>query len=184
MHAGARNDTDGWYLASFDHPAGGRSHTACSGIRAEEMLAGGKQKMPPLKSIARDLSAANRRADARHQRCLRPPHRGRLPGRHGEGGRPHPRRDAVCILSTIPPHPAQLELAKTYNEALRKIAKEKSIPLIDYEKEILKRRPDDWNGTLLQKNDVHPTASQGGATAASAPTADNLKTAATSFAAG
>ena len=41
--------------------------------------------------------------------------------------------------------------------------------------EILKRRPDDWNGTLLSKNDVHPTAEQGGATASSAPTAENLR---------
>ena len=48
MHAGANDDTDGWYLASFDHPDGGRSHTACGGIRADEMLAGGKQRMPKL----------------------------------------------------------------------------------------------------------------------------------------
>src|SRR6516225_7925479 len=48
MHAGADNDTDGWWLARFDHPDGGRSHTACSGIRADEMLAGGTQKMPSL----------------------------------------------------------------------------------------------------------------------------------------
>src|ERR1700722_12902025 len=44
MHTGADDNTDGWYLARFDHPAGGRSYTACGGIRAEEMLAGGKQK--------------------------------------------------------------------------------------------------------------------------------------------
>src|SRR6476646_5062558 len=47
-HAGANDDTDGWYLASFDHPDGGRSYTACGGIRADEMLAGGKQRMPKL----------------------------------------------------------------------------------------------------------------------------------------
>src|SRR5665213_4406875 len=28
MHAGANDDTDGWYLAAFDHPDGGRSYTA------------------------------------------------------------------------------------------------------------------------------------------------------------
>ena len=44
MHAGADNDSDGWYLARFDHPAGGRSHTACSGIRINELLDGGRQK--------------------------------------------------------------------------------------------------------------------------------------------
>jgi len=41
MHAGANDDADGWYLATFDHPDGGRSHTACGGIRSDEMLAGG-----------------------------------------------------------------------------------------------------------------------------------------------
>jgi len=63
-------------------------------------------------------------------------------------------RGVICILSTIPPHPGKPELAKSYNEALRKLAKARELPLIDYEQEILKRRPDDWNGTLLQKNGV------------------------------
>jgi hypothetical protein len=84
-------------------------------------------------------------------------------------------QNAVCTLSTIPPHPGRLELAKACNEALRKLARARELPLIDYEKEILKRRPDDRNGTLLGKNDVHPTAAGGGATAASAPTAENLR---------
>ena len=83
-------------------------------------------------------------------------------------------RDAICVLSTIPPHPGQPELARAYNEALRRLAREQSLPLIDYEREILKRRPDNWNGTLLARGDVHPTTSQGGATAVSAPTAENL----------
>src|SRR3954468_6151216 len=51
MHGGAKDDTDGWYLATFDHPDGGRSYTACGGIRADEMLAGGKQHMPPLDEV-------------------------------------------------------------------------------------------------------------------------------------
>lgn len=175
MHAGANDDTDGWYLARFDHPAGVRSYTACSGIRSEEMLAGGKQKMPPLKEIlekyqpqmvvlmlgTNDASAKRTveafRADMEKAVDLILEH------------------NAICILSTIPPHPGQLDLAKSYNEALRKLARDRSLPLIDYEKEILQRRPNDWNGTLLAKDDAHPTASQGGATSASAPTAENLR---------
>jgi acyl-CoA thioesterase-1 len=175
MHTGDRNDSDGWHLASFDHPAGGRSHTACSGIRSEEMLAGGKQKMPPLKTILETyqpqmvvlMLGTNDASARRTANAFRADMEKAVDLILAQ--------NAICILSTIPPHPGQLELAKSYNEALRKIARDKSIPLIDFEKEILKRRPDDWNGTLLQKNDVHPTASQGGATAASAPTADNLK---------
>ena len=84
-------------------------------------------------------------------------------------------RGAVCILSTIPPHVGKPELAKSYNEELRKLAKDRGLPLIDFEREILTRRPDDWNGTLLGKGDVHPTADHGGATPHSAPTAENLR---------
>ena len=139
------------------------------------MLAGGKNKMPPLKDLlttykpqavvlmlgTNDASAgrgvADYRADMEKAVDLI----------LGQG--------AVCILSTIPPDPGKPELSKAYNDELRKLAKDRGLPLIDFEQEILKRRPDDWNGTLLGKNDVHPTADQGGATAHSAPTAENLR---------
>src|SRR4051794_22670704 len=65
-------------------------------------------------------------------------------------------RHAICILSTIPPHPGQFDLGKSYNQALRKLARDRALPLIDYEQEILNRRANDWNGPLLAKNDVHP----------------------------
>src|SRR6478752_8659666 len=51
MHCGAEDDTDGWFLARFDHPDGGRSHTAAGGMRADELLAGGKQKLPSLTEL-------------------------------------------------------------------------------------------------------------------------------------
>ncbi|HEX8199147.1 MAG TPA: SGNH/GDSL hydrolase family protein, partial [Isosphaeraceae bacterium] len=79
------------------------------------------------------------------------------------------------ILSTIPPHPGRPALAASYNDALRALARSRGLPLIDYEREILRRRPDDWNGTLLRKDDVHPTAEGGSATPTSAPTAANLR---------
>jgi hypothetical protein len=81
----------------------------------------------------------------------------------------------ICILSTIPPHIGNSELSARYNEELRKLAAERKLPLIDYEREILKRRPDDWNGTLLNKDDVHPTAERGEIKATSEPTEENLK---------
>jgi hypothetical protein len=175
MHAGADNDTDGWWLARFDHPSGGRSHTAAGGIRADEMLAAGKAGLPSLARLL-DLykpqavvlmlgtndASANRPVEAYAADM-----RKAVDLILGQG--------AVCILSTIPPHPGRPELARAYNDALRQLASRRSLPLIDYEKEILKRRPDDWNGTLLGKNDVHPTAASGTITAASAPTAENLR---------
>jgi len=175
MHSGADDDTDGWHLARFDHPDGGRSYTACGGIRIDEMLAGGKAKMPPLAKIldtyrpqmvvlmlgTNDASARrpvkDYRADMEKAVDLMLD------------------RGIICILSTIPPQFGAMDLAKSYNQALRDLARTRGLPLIDYEQEILKRRPNDWNGTLLGENDVHPTASQGGATAASPPTAENQR---------
>jgi lysophospholipase L1-like esterase len=175
MHAGADDDSDGWYLARFDHPDGGRSHTASSGISADELLAGGKNKLPALAKlldtykpqmvvlmIGTNDASAGRTADAYKADVAKALDQ-------------MDERGVICILSTIPPHSGKLELAKKYNEALRELAKSRELPLIDYEQEILKRRPDDWNGTLLNKNDVHPSVEQGGAKPSSAPTAENLR---------
>ena len=174
MHAGANDDSDGWHLCSVDLP-GGRSYTACGGIRIDEMLAGGKSGMPPLAKILDQYkpqiallmlgtndASAGRTADE-YAKDLQAAIDQIL------------RRGIIPILSTIPPHPAKRELAASYNQRLREIAKRNGLPLIDYEREILLRRPNDWNGTLIGRNDVHPTADQGGATAASAPTAENLR---------
>src|SRR5206468_4611710 len=81
----------------------------------------------------------------------------------------------VPILSTIPPYPGKEEQAKAFNAALSELVKERHVPLIDFWGEIMKRRPNDWNGTLLGKNDVHPTSDQGGANPSSEPTEENLK---------
>src|ERR1043165_5162009 len=49
-HRGEKNQSDGWWLAADDQP-GNRSHTAASGVRANEYLAGGKGGLPPLAEI-------------------------------------------------------------------------------------------------------------------------------------
>src|SRR5215213_10322447 len=120
MHAGSRDDTDGWHLAAADHPAG-------------------KQGMPPLKdlfekykpqavvfmlgtndaSAGRTVDAYRRDVEAALDLMLS--------------------RGIVPIVSTIPPHVHHEALARSYNEALREIARAKKLPLIDYEKEILAR---------------------------------------------
>jgi len=178
MHAGSNDDTDGWYLARFDHPAGGRSYTAAGGIRLDEMLAGGRGGMPSLAELletyrpqmvvlmlgSNDASEGHRLED--YRRDMETAIETILAVR------------AIPILSTIPPHFHRFELAKSYNVAIREIARQRELPLIDYEREILIRRPNDWNGTLLNHNDEHPTAGTGGekgVSASSAPTEDNLK---------
>jgi hypothetical protein len=174
MHTGKDNDTDGWWLCRVDLP-GGRSHTACGGIRVDEMLAGGKSKMPSLAKLidsykpqivvfmlgTNDASAGRPVADYRRDLDKA------VDLISNEG--------IICILSTIPPHIGRQGLARSYNEVVRAIAKERRLPLIDYEQEILKRRPTDWNGTLMNKGDVHPTASTNGVKPTSAPSAENLK---------
>ncbi len=175
MHTGADDDTDGWYLARNDHPDGGRSNTACSGLRADELLAGGRNKMPPLAKLLEMYQpqvvvlmigtndAADGRMVANYQADVDKAVEKILAA------------GAVCILSTIPPYPGKMAVVKDYNEALRKLAKARQLPLIDFEQEILSRRPNDWDGTLLMKGDAHPSAEQGNTKPTSAPTADNLR---------
>ena len=175
MHAGQDDNSDGWHLARFDHPAGGRSHTACSGIRLNEMLAGGKQQMPSLAKLLDTfrpqivvfMLGTNDASALRNPDAYEADFRKAVDLMLA--------KNVIPIVSTIPPHPNKNAHAAAINDVIRKIAKEKGLPLIDYEKEILTRRPDDWNGTLLGKNDVHPSASFEGATGSSAPTAENLK---------
>ena len=60
----------------------------------------------------------------------------------------------VVLLTTLPPRSGMLEKAKDFAEAVREVAKDKRVPLIDYQAEILKRRPADWDGSLPKFKDV------------------------------
>jgi hypothetical protein len=174
MHTGGKKSLDGWFLCSVDRP-GGRSDTAVGGITSNQYLAGGKAGIPPLKAVVKkynprlvvlmlgtnDATAGRKVADYKKDMAKAVD----LILANG----------TIPILSTIPPYPGKEDLVKKYNAALKEIGKSRKIPLIDYWGEIIKRRPKDWNGTLLGKNDVHPTASRAGVTAASEPTEKNLK---------
>lgn len=54
----------------------------------------------------------------------------------------------IVILNTIPPRSGHLKESRLYAEAAAAIAREERVPLVDYFGEILRRRPDDWDGTL------------------------------------
>ena len=60
----------------------------------------------------------------------------------------------VVILSTIPPFSGRFEKSKEFAETVRKIARDKQVPLSDYFAEVVKRRPDDWDGRLPKFKDV------------------------------
>ncbi|HEV3342614.1 MAG TPA: GDSL-type esterase/lipase family protein, partial [Pirellulales bacterium] len=175
MHTGTDDDRDGWWLCRFDHPDGGRSHTAAGGLRLDELLAGGKQGLPSLAElldryrpqaaifmIGTNDATAGRDAE-QFQKSLLIAVKLMLD------------RGVVCTLSTIPPHPAKRELARQYNESIRTLAEAHKLPLIDFEREILSRRPNDFNGTLLEKNDVHLSAMRGEVNSASEPTDENVR---------
>jgi hypothetical protein len=60
----------------------------------------------------------------------------------------------VVLLTTPPPRSGLVEKSKEFAGAVRRVAKDKKAPLIDYHAEILKRRPDDWDGALPKFKDV------------------------------
>src|SRR6202035_4124467 len=73
--------------------------------------------------------------------------------------------------TTIPPRHGMEKKAEAFAQAARLVARETGVPLIDFHAEILKRRPDDWDGalekfsaykdydvpTLLSRDGVHPS---------------------------
>jgi hypothetical protein len=60
----------------------------------------------------------------------------------------------VVLLTTLPPRSGLLEKSQEFAQAVRRVAEGSHVPLIDYHAEILKRRPDDWDGTLPKFKDI------------------------------
>jgi hypothetical protein len=60
----------------------------------------------------------------------------------------------IVILSTMPPRGGHFEKSRQFAEAARKIAAELRVPLTDYFGEIVKRRPEDWDGSLPKFKDL------------------------------
>jgi lysophospholipase L1-like esterase len=56
----------------------------------------------------------------------------------------------VAILTTPPPRHARVEKSAEFADAVRQIAREEHLPLIDFHAEILQRRAQDWDGALPQ----------------------------------
>jgi hypothetical protein len=77
----------------------------------------------------------------------------------------------VVILSTIPPRSGFVEKSTVFAQAIRSLAEELKLPLVDFHAEVLKRRPGDWDGamdkfkefkdydvpTLIARDGVHPS---------------------------
>ncbi len=63
----------------------------------------------------------------------------------------------VPVLSTIPPMENHLKGTKEFSAEIRSLATEFKIPLIDFEKTILHYQPENWMGTLISKDGIHPS---------------------------
>src|SRR2546421_9359937 len=59
----------------------------------------------------------------------------------------------IVILSTIPPRSGKLDQSRQFSDVIKKISTDMKLPLVDFFAESLKRRPDDWDGTLPKFND-------------------------------
>ena len=175
-HCGEGNDLDGCYLASYDVVYNDRSYTAASGVRADQYLAGGHRGMPPLEEIVTKydpqiaivmLGSNDVHAKRSVEDYLRDMEA--IVQRLSANG-------TVVVLSTIPPVYFDDARAQQYNAALWALAERHKLPIIDLYGEILARRPGTtWDGTLLNKGDVHPTATREGVTPTSEPTPENLR---------
>lgn len=155
-HTGTEGLQDGWWLCSKP-VAVKRSATAFAGIQLRQFLAGEVSGIPLAGVLDRyrpqvvvlllgtnDVSAGRSRrefaADLRTAVGLMTD------------------RGIIPILNTLPPHVRQPERAQEFNREIHSVAQTQGFPLIDFHGEILRRRPSDWNGVLMERNDLHPTA--------------------------
>jgi hypothetical protein len=172
MHTGKHDKTDGWWLCRTE-VVHYRAYTAESGLKSAMLFTGGKRGLPTLQKLLDDYKPRMVTLEC-----------GIYDIEDGvplEVYRTHMgkaldlilARGAIPILNTVPPFKAQLDKTRQFNEALRKLAQDRGIPVIDLEREILRRRPNDWFGTLMDR--IHLTASQTGGSPAAEPTPENLR---------
>ena len=172
-HAGKKDDSDGWHLASLDAPGGGRSETAASGIRTDEYIRGGKAGIRPLKDIiaaykpqvafvllgANDASANRKPEDVAKDMATI------LDMLLANG--------TIPVLQLVAPRAAEAKdaLSRQYNERYVALARERKIPIVDLYGEFTTRAPDGaWKTQLLSKDGVHFTHELSGGP----PTDENL----------
>lgn len=154
MRAEERSERNGWFLASGLHQF---PHTASNGITAHEFL-DGKRTAAPLEELVRRYRpqiAIVMFGTNEATRAIEPAAHKASINRIVDILFSH---NCVPVVSTVPPHYRRLKLVKEYNEGVRSVAAARRILMIDYFSEIASRQPTRWNGSLMQENDVHPSA--------------------------
>jgi hypothetical protein len=172
MHTGQNDRTDGWWLCrtEIEHY---RAYTSESGLKSAMLLEGGRRGLPALDRLLEEYKPRIVTIECGiydvEDGVPLEDYRKNM----GKALDLILARGAIPLPNTIPPFKAQFDQTRKYNEALRGLAKERSLPLLDLEREILARRPDDWFGPLM--NRIHLTAGKGGVGPSSEPTSENLR---------
>jgi hypothetical protein len=172
MHTEKKDKTDGWWLCrtGLEHY---RAYTAEIGLKSAMLLAGGKRGLPPLPKMLDEYKPRMVTTECGIYDVEDGVPLDDYRKNMGKALDQILDREAIPILNTVPPFQAQLERSRQFNQALRALAKERGIPVIDLEREILTRCPEDWFGTLMKR--IHLTAAEAGGSPAAEPTADNLR---------
>jgi hypothetical protein len=156
---------DGFFLAAVDRPDGG-SFTAQSGITTEQYLAG-TYNLPPVEDLLNNYNpdivilmlgtndASKNRPVAAFSKDLETIIMHIL---WKDGKQSKTFRGTIAVLSTIPPKKDDMQDVEAYNKAIVILATKYQLPLIDYCGEVLSRHPNDWLGTLISEDGVHPSA--------------------------
>jgi gluconolactonase len=171
MHTEAKDKTDGWWLCrtEVEHY---RAHTAESGLKSAMLFDGGKRGLPTLAKMLDEYKPRMVTIEC-----------GIYDVEDGVALDDYRKnmakaldlileRGAIPIPNTIPPFRAQIARTRAFNDALRALAEERGVPLIDLEREVFARRPDDWFGPLMDR--IHLTAARDGVSPGSEPTPENL----------
>lgn len=172
MHTDKKDKTDGWWLCrtELEHY---RAYTAESGLKSAMLSEGGRRGLPPLAKMLAEFQPRIVTIEC-----------GIYDIEDGvplDSYRANIARaldeilacGAIPVLNTIPPFQAQWDRTQQFNVALRDLAKDRGLPVIDLEKEILLRRPDDWFGKLMKR--IHLTATEAGGSPGAEPTPENLR---------
>lgn len=56
----------------------------------------------------------------------------------------------VVMMTTLPPRSGMLEKSRAFADVQRRVAAVYGLPVIDYQADVLRRRPTDWDGSLPQ----------------------------------
>lgn len=172
MHTEKRDKTDGWWLCRTEVKHY-RAYTSESGLKSAMLFAGGKRGLPTLEKMLDEYKPRMVTIECGIYDVEDGVSLDAYRKNMGKALDLILARGAIPILNTIPPFKAQLKRTAQFNDALRALAKERGVPLLDLEREILTRRPDDWFGKLMDR--IHLTASQAGGSPGAEPTAENLK---------